>query len=171
MIRASSMQTASVRWRRRARYAGGSSAPTARCSYSQKPPEPTTSSASPRSPPSATALAAGLFSPALMEGADHATRAHPACGLLTAADLRRQACSRVRCTFQRMRTVRVRAAGERRNGKTGADSSKAGAAPATVIEITRITSATAPEPTVREGDPPESLLQLESPETGLTRLP
>ncbi len=70
-----------------------------------------------------------------------------------------------------MRTVRVRAAGERRNGKTGADSSKAGAAPATVIEITRITSATAPEPTVREGDPPESLLQLESPETGLTRLP
>src|SRR5207245_666915 len=79
--------------------------------------------------------------------------------------------SRVRCTFQRMRTVWVRAAGERRNGKTGADSSKAGAAPATVIEITRITSATAPEPTVREGDPPESLLQLESPETGLTRLP
>jgi hypothetical protein len=70
-----------------------------------------------------------------------------------------------------MRTVRVRAAGERRNGKTGADSSKAGAAPATVIEITRITSATAPEPTVREGDPPENLLQLESPETGLTRLP
>src|SRR5207244_11057425 len=63
-------------------------------------------------------LAAGLFSPALMEGADHATRAHPACGLLAAAGLRRQACSRVRRTFQRMRTVRVRAAGGRRNGRT-----------------------------------------------------
>ena len=43
---ARSMQVASVSCRRRFRYAGGSTLPRLRCSYSQKPPDPTTSSAS-----------------------------------------------------------------------------------------------------------------------------
>jgi len=57
---------------------------------------------------------------------------------------------------------------ERLNGKSGADSSKAGAAPATVIEFGGSHRATAlVHQTAREGDPPGATLQLESPETGL----
>src|SRR6516164_2881336 len=56
---------------------------------------------------------------------------------------------------------------ERLNGKFGADSSKAGAAPATVIEIRRITQSHCATFQAREGDPPGVALQLESPETGL----
>ncbi len=106
MIRASSMQTASVRWRRRARYAGGSSAPTARCSYSQKPPEPTTSSASPRSPPSATAAAAtgaGSSAPPI-RAASHGNRpaiASPQCTAPPEARSTAPQASAMRCASSR----------------------------------------------------------------------
>jgi len=58
---------------------------------------------------------------------------------------------------------------ERLNGKSGADSSKAGAAPATVIEFRRITQSHCARQRCGKAIHRGVTLQLESPETGLER--